>query len=263
MNAALGIARSRVVRLVLLFGLAALVVLAARHVPAVVRSANAGVVDRRTFLGLPNALDVLSNLPFALAGMLGLARLGRVARAQRPAAALVFTAVLLATLGSSFYHLAPSRERLLLDRVPITLAFVALFAWVLGDRLGARVGRLALVPLLAAGAAALWRWHASGELFTYVLVQAVPFALIPCLLVLFDGELRPARFAWALVLYAAGKACELYDRELFELGGIVSGHTLKHLCSAGACFALLPVRALRQEPGPSESKSNGGSLGSA
>ncbi|MEQ1891893.1 MAG: hypothetical protein ABL998_05065 [Planctomycetota bacterium] len=235
--------RSRGVRLLVLALLAAVVVLAARHVPGLARSANAGVVDRRTLWGVPNALDVLSNLPFALAGALGLLRLGRVARAQRPAAALVFTAVVLVTFCSSWYHLAPSRERLLLDRVPITLAFVALFAWVLGDRLGARVGQLALLPLLAVGAAALWRWHATGELFGYVLVQALPFALIPCLLVLFEGELRPARFAWALVFYGAGKLCELYDRELFELGRLASGHTLKHLLSAAACFALLPSRA--------------------
>ena len=242
-------AHSRSARLALLLALTLVVVLAARHVPAVVRAANAGVVDRRAFLGLPNALDVLSNLPFALAGALGLARLGRVPRAQRPAACLVFVAVALATLGSAWYHLAPSRTRLLLDRVPIALAFMALFAWVLGDRLGARVGRRALVPLLLAGAAALWRWHATGELFLYVLVQAVPFALIPVLLVLFAGELRLARFAWALALYAAGKACELFDRELFELGGLVSGHTLKHLLSAGACFALLPgpVRVVRRQ----------------
>lgn len=230
----------RAVRLALLLTAGGAAVLVACVVPGLARRAGSGVVDTRAFLGLPNALDVLSNLPFALAGGLGLARLGRVPPAQRPAAALTFLAVALATFGSAWYHLAPSRERLLVDRVPITLAFVALFAWVLGDRLGARVGRLALAPLLLLGAGALWRWHTTGELLAYALVQAVPLLLIPCLLVLFDGELRPARFAWALAFYAAGKLCELYDRELFELGTLASGHTWKHLLSAAACFALVP-----------------------
>lgn len=241
--------RPRAVRIGLALAVVAVVVVAARTVPELVRSSGGGAVDTRSFFGLPNALDVLSNVPFAWVGWLGLRRLGSVRAAERPAAALVFLAVALASLGSAWYHLAPSRERLLLDRVPIVLAFVALFAWVLGDRLGARLGRSVLVPLLVAGAVALWRWHASGELYLYVLVQAVPFATIPCLLVLFDGELRAAHFAWALVLYGGGKLCELYDRELFELGRIASGHTLKHLLSAAACLALVPRHGPGATPG--------------
>ena len=48
-----------------------------------------GFVDTRTFLGIPNALDVLSNLPFALIGVAGFVRYRQLERSER-AAWLVF-----------------------------------------------------------------------------------------------------------------------------------------------------------------------------
>src|SRR5215475_9765872 len=72
--------------------------------------------DQRPFLGIPNCLDVLSNLPFALVGLLGLAfvfRRGREnARAfrdpwERWPYAILFAGIALTTLGSAYYHLAP------------------------------------------------------------------------------------------------------------------------------------------------------------
>jgi hypothetical protein len=211
-----------------------------------------GLADRRELLGIPNALDVLSNLPFALVGGLGLARARLVERAQRLPARIAFLAIGCAALGSSYYHLAPDPGRLLLDRLPITVAFMSIFAWVLGDRLGPRWGTRALAPLVGLGLAALWTWRGSGagdgDLRPYVLVQAVPLACIPVLLALFPGQLDGRRFAWALFLYLCGKLTELFDAEVFALGGLVGGHALKHLLSAAACACLVPVEAL-SKPG--------------
>src|SRR4051812_35804336 len=68
--------------------------------------------DERPLLGIPNALNVLSNLPFAVVGALGLAITFR----QRPNGisdswvrwpyAAVFGGTLLTAFGSSYYHLA-------------------------------------------------------------------------------------------------------------------------------------------------------------
>ena len=44
--------------------------------------------------------------------------------------------------------------------------------------------------------------------------------------------------------YGVAKVAEVYDRAIFELGGWVSGHTLKHLAAAAGVFLLL--RALQQ-----------------
>jgi hypothetical protein len=46
------------------------------------------------------------------------------------------------------------------------------------------------------------------------------------------------------VLYAIAKVAEVYDREIFEWSGIVSGHTLKHFLAA--CASYVPLYALQR-----------------
>jgi hypothetical protein len=43
----------------------------------------------------------------------------------------------------------------------------------------------------------------------------------------------------AALLYVLAKILEYADRSIYSLGGLVSGHTLKHLAAAAACFAIL------------------------
>jgi hypothetical protein len=203
--------------------------------------------DQRALLGLPHALNVLSNLPFAWVGWLGWRRARALEPAQRRAARLTFLAIASVTLGSSWYHLAPAPERLLLDRLSITLAFATLTAWVLGDRLGERWGRVTLVPLVALSLAALFTWFGEGDgggdLRGYVLTQLLPLLVVPLLLLSFPGALETRRFAWALALYGLAKLCELLDAELYAFGGVASGHTLKHLLAAAACACFVPRAA--------------------
>ena len=63
--------------------------------------------DQRAWLGLPHAMDVLSNLPFALMGAWGGLQLlrvgqGRLGGAQRALSALFFVGLLLTAACSSF-----------------------------------------------------------------------------------------------------------------------------------------------------------------
>ena len=43
----------------------------------------------------------------------------------------------------------------------------------------------------------------------------------------------------AAALYALAKVLEHFDGPIYAIGHIVSGHTLKHLAAAAACFAIL------------------------
>lgn len=249
MSAALAALRLRPVsqRLALLLGLVAAVVTAVLALPPIVQAEDHYVfADVRPVLGIPNGLNVLSNLPFLLVGALGLVRARTLAPGPRGAAWLAFGAIAAAMLGSSWYHLEPGPDRLLFDRLPIIVAFVGLLAWTLGDRLEPRLVPWLLGPLLALALAALLAWYDSGsgagDLRPYVLVQALPLACIPLLLALFPGELDGRRFALALLLYLAAKACEVLDHEVLAAGGLVSGHTLKHVLAAGTCACLVPRR---------------------
>lgn len=214
--------------------------------------------DRRACFGLPNCLDTVSNALFVLAGALGLRFLrgeaGRRAfidaREARPYA-LFFFAVILVGFASGRYHLAPDNAGLAWDRAAIALAFMAWFAAILCERVNLRAGILLLPLLLGTGLGSVlyWDWSESrgmGDLRPYVLMQFAPILLIPLLLGLYPPRYSGGRDILAIVaLYLLALLFDFIDRPVFVLsGGLVSGHTVKHVVAALA--AAWVVRTLRR-----------------
>ncbi len=211
--------------------------------------------DRRRFLGIPNAFNVLSNVPFVLVGALGWTFLLRQGRQradgplteswERSAFGILFAGIGLTGFGSAYYHLAPGNVTLFWDRLPLTIVFMSLFAVVIAERIGLAAGRRLLPLLLLVGAGSVLYWllgelSGAGDLRPYGLVQFFPLVAIPLLLLLFPPRYtRGADLVGALAWYALAKLFELLDARIFATGGIVSGHTLKHLASAVAMYWIL------------------------
>ncbi len=211
--------------------------------------------DRRPALGIANFADVASNAGFALVGALGLWSMfgpGRRNLFNDAADAwpfgVFFAAVGLVGVGSAYYHLAPDNGRLVWDRLPMTIGFMAMFAALVADRIDRRAGLLWLLPLLIAlgmSSVAYWDWSEQagrGDLRFYGLVQFFPMVALPVLCALFPrarytgGGYLIRVFAW----YGAAKLFELFDDEIFALTGtMVSGHTIKHLAAAVATGVIL------------------------
>ena len=89
--------------------------------------------DRRTFAGIPNFANVISNLPFAAVGLSGLVFLLRadsakyfLDRRERWPYLIVFAGLVLTAFGSSYYHLQPDNASLLWDRLPMVIVFMSL-----------------------------------------------------------------------------------------------------------------------------------------
>ncbi len=213
--------------------------------------------DQRSVARVPNFWNVVSNLPFAVLGVYGLAVRHRLhAKVSESAYAMFCAGVCLVAAGSAYYHLDPSTATLVWDRLPMTIAFMALFAMVIGDRISPRAGEMLLWPLVAVGMAsvAYWYWTelaGAGDLRAYALVQFLPMLLIPLMLVLYPGEGVSARWLWAmLAVYGCAKLAEHFDRAIYA-GAPLSGHTLKHLLAAGAVFCgLLAVSQVPRRTTP-------------
>jgi hypothetical protein len=230
----------------LLAGFAALLVLALAG-PAVHQPGNYHhFADQRTLWQLPMALDVLSNLPFALAGLAGWIALWRQpARAlenvQRGMAALFFTGLLLAAAGSAWYHLAPDEAGLAVDRCAMAVAFAGLLGWLAADRVDERAGAwLGLALLLLGPVAARGALH-TGNVLPWAVLQFGGMALILVLALRHprDGT-APIRWGLVLLAYAVAKVLELGDQQVFALTSQwVSGHTLKHVVAALAALPLI------------------------
>ncbi|MAF26878.1 MAG: hypothetical protein CME07_03315 [Gemmatimonadetes bacterium] len=208
--------------------------------------------DARSWCGIPNFCDVVSNLPFLLVGLLGSRFCRRMnPRASRPAWIVLFAGVATVSVGSAFYHWNPTSETLVWDRLPMTVAFMGLFVALLTEYAGWRAAAL-LVPAVVLGVASVGYWHMTDDLRPYCWVQLAPLMTIPAVMLLFRKD---APHQWLLLLalgfYASAKAMEVYDEEVFRISqNFISGHTAKHLLAAAACYSVLSMLRKQGTPDP-------------
>ncbi|HMK71769.1 MAG TPA: ceramidase domain-containing protein [Myxococcaceae bacterium] len=221
--------------------------------------------DDRTLLGIPNALNVLSNVAFAIVGVLGLQLLLRGGvemrdRRERWPWLVFFAGVALTSVGSAWYHVAPSNDTLLWDRLPMAVGFMGLFVALITERIDAGMGFRLLWPMVLVGVGGVFYWYfteraGAGDLRPYLVVQFYPLVAIPLVLVLFP---RVYTLSWgfvgALAAYLLAKVAEIEDGRLLQLGSPVSGHTLKHLLAATGIGLLVWMlgrrRVLRESHSP-------------
>ncbi|WP_210543536.1 hypothetical protein [Rhodoferax sp. PAMC 29310] len=199
-------------------------------------------VDARTLWGMPNGMDVLSNTPLGLAGLIGLLTLrGKpVSRATRNAMAVFFAGLLLAGMGSAWYHWLPDASGLVVDRLGMAVTFAGAIAVALAERIDQRAAQTSLVAILATAIVSAALPFTHGNVLTWVVVQFGGMALI--LWAAMQTRLADAvgvNLGALIAIYVLAKLCELNDATLFHLSGEwISGHSLKH---GVAALAVLPV----------------------
>ena len=207
---------------------------------------------------MSNFGNVSSNILFLAAGVWGLGFLTNKSSQkqfleprERWPYLFVFLGLVLTALGSAYYHLAPDNERLVWDRLPMTLVFMPLVAALIAERVSVKLGLWLLPVLSAVGICSVIQWHLTeqhgrGDLRFYLAVQ------LYAVLALFAALLLPAHYTRGSDLllvagfYVLAKICETADHQIFSVGHIVSGHTLKHLSAGAAGFWILRMIQKRQ-----------------
>jgi len=199
--------------------------------------------DRRSFFGIRNFFNVISNLPFLLVGIHGLL----LFRNNTPSGSLpslryaylaFFLGACLVAPGSGYFHLNPSHSTLVWDRLAMTISFMSFLTLVIGEYINKAIAEKLLGPLLLIGlfSVASWRFtdnNDGGDLRIYILVQFLPILLIPLIIWLYPATLEPSSYVWGLLGgYGLAKVFEVLDEPVFQILKVVSGHTLKHLMAA-------------------------------
>jgi hypothetical protein len=199
--------------------------------------------------GVPNTFDVLSNIPFLFVGLIGLDVVNNgpfsknmeikspvlEAPYEKESWSLFFIAIALVAFGSGYYHWKPNSTRLVWDRLPMSIAFTTLYYVVIQETVSVSDVRI-LIGLVFTGIFSVVLWHFTNDLRLYAIVQGYLLLTIPVLAVVFWDKRRYDNYYqiyFALFLYALAKLVEAKDKAIFaKTGGIVSGHTLKHLIAS-------------------------------
>jgi hypothetical protein len=219
--------------------------------------------DQRRLLGIANAFNVLSNVPFTVVGLWGVSwlknkksRSSFILEDERLPYFIFFGGVFLTGLGSFWYHLAPTDARLPWDLVPMTCSFMSMTAIVIQERINVRIGLWLTGPLLAAGIASVAFWYFTemrghGDYRFYLFVQLFPPVLLAVIVALFPPRYTQTELlVTAFLTFVLAKVMELADGRIYSLGGVVSGHSLKHVTAAGACFCILKMIKHRHSQDP-------------
>ncbi len=205
-------------------------------------------VDARILWGIPNALDVLTNLPFALGGLGGLwvvRQAPQLPVQTRKAANVFFWGLVLTCLGSSYYHWAPTPWGLALDRAGMAVAFAGVLGLVAADKVSQRAAPIACNGMLVAALAAIAAQYSAGNLLPWSVVQFGGLGVVLWAATRPSTQAGPA-IRWGLLvgLYATAKLLEMGDAAVFEATYTwVSGHSLKHIAASVAAWPV--IAALR------------------
>ena len=210
---------------------------------------------RRRFI-IPNFGDVISNIVIFAGGIFGIFLLQQsnntdgVETIDRKwqldvCLPILFYSTIAISVGSTYYHWNPNDASLVWDRLPMTLAFVSIFCFMLEDYIpnNTKLGQSLLTPLLFLGIFSVLYWRWMDDLRLYALVQFLPLIIIAGLLTCYQPKHGGAlQHTLALICYGLAKVCEDLDYTIFAwTNRRISGHSMKDVLAGIASILLASV----------------------
>ena len=209
--------------------------------------------DNKSFLGVFNFWNVITNIPFVVIGVYGLCILNK-STAKKSIILIycvLFIGIMLIGPGSAYYHYSPDNYRLVYDRIPMTIVFMAFLSAVVAECINARIGTLLLFPLIIIGITSVLWWHYTeltghGDLRIYGLVQFYPMIATPVIMISFPSAANNNDWRilmWVVLWYAIAKIFEHFDTAIYSITNFISGHSLKHIMAAMATWYMVKLFA--------------------
>jgi hypothetical protein len=197
--------------------------------------------DSRQIFGIPNALDVVTNILFLLVAYVGLTEVSKNQKSLSTKRSWFwfFFSILLIGPGSAYYHWAPNDHTLIWDRLPMSMGFMAMYVALLSEHIDLKLEKLLPFSLLL-GLFSVIVWAVTSDLRFYFIIQFSSFITIPLVLALFPSKFTmKIYYVIALGFYALAKWTEVKDWEIYRATHeSMSGHSLKHVLAALGLLVL-------------------------
>lgn len=206
--------------------------------------------DNRELFGIPNAMDVITNVFFVFVGGLGIFEILNRQKTllTRKSWLWFFISILIIAPGSAYYHWAPNDMTLIWDRLPMSMGFMAMYVALCSEHIDLRIEK-ALLPALVIGLISVLVWVVTSDLRFYFTVQFSTFVTVPVVLLLFPSRYSLKSYYFiALAFYALAKWVEVKDYEIYNgTEHLISGHSLKHIFAATGLLFLWKMINVRKE----------------
>lgn len=208
--------------------------------------------EQRFLVGIPHWGDVITNLSFAIAGVLLLAFKNNIEcyPGQKNVFYLFIFSCIALCLGSGYYHYNPNNYGLLWDRATMLLGFALIlldtairYNIISHKNLLIKIFLMELLFLIT-----LFPWVYFDRLELYVLAQFFVMSVMPLLAIknyleqkvshnglLTNKNAMHQHILYMFLFYSLAKFFEHYDVLFYNLIGF-SGHSIKHICYAIALY---------------------------
>lgn len=199
--------------------------------------------DKRSIFGIPYGLNILSNFAFLFAALYGIfnTKQNFLNRFSFIFYMLFFVFIILAALGSVYYHLNPNNLTLYWDRLSTSLAITTMASGLILEMCkNYKLGLGLSLSLIIFGVFSVVYWEYSeqigrGDLRLYAITQALSLFIIVIAILDYPKRNQNKYLITAICLLAIARFTEMHDHFLFNLTQhLISGHTLKHLFGAAA-----------------------------
>ncbi|CAM8919683.1 unnamed protein product [Rhodiola kirilowii] len=172
--------------------------------------------DKRNFLGVPNTLNVITNFPFLIVGVLGLVLCLQgsffviSSKGEALGWTLFYLSIVGVAFGSAYYHIKPDDTRVMWDTLPMMTAHSALLYSLLVERVGIRMGLTCLSALLGLAFLCTCCERTFDDLRLCVIYQLIPSTVITVVTLFYPSKFTHSRY-W---LWSAGNLALLFSINL-------------------------------------------------
>ncbi len=180
-------------------------------------------VDKRKFMGVNNAMNVLSNLFFLYPAIYLLTKQHK--NKTKFLALIIFGLA----ITSAYYHMNPNNHTIFMDMIFVVSLNTFVLSYFVDETLGYLIGIL--------GIASVFLWNVTNDIRPYALLQIG--ILIFCCFKLYE---TPAQ-DYILPIIGVGisvRLVEMLDSQIYKLTNkLISGHTLKHILATIQIYIVI------------------------
>ena len=181
-------------------------------------------VDKRTIGGIPNFMNIVSNLAIALPAFY-------LMKKQKKISFLSINILLLA-ITSALYHVNPNNNTIFLDMIFVMSINTVVLSYFVNKQVGNFIFILGILSVF------YWKKYDDLRFYEFLKIAIPVYAIF----MLYKNPKVNHYIFPVIILTILTRVSEYNDKAIYKLtGGTISGHTLKHIFAALDIYLIIII----------------------